>query len=393
MEYKKRILSIDVFRGLTILVMIFVNDLASVKGLPWWTYHIPYGTDGLTYVDVVYPAFLFIVGMSIPIAIEKRLDKGLSKLQLIKHILIRTVSLAIIGLLIMNGRAMSPEMTGISYPLWNVLMFIGVMLLWNVYPKNLKGKFKYLSYLKWLGLILLIFLLIIYRRDVDGAEEWIHPRNWSILGGIAFAYLSVCIIYLINRNFWYLLLVLAALIFLKIGVMEGFISFPRNLHPIIWPFGTGSTAAITLCGLLSSLIFVGNKFGESVRSKIIAGITFTTILAILGYLLLPFGLSKISGTPSWSILSSMYSLLVFISLFLLVDVYRKSRWANFIKPAGSNPLLTYLLPDIFYAIFTVQWLSESTGEGFPGVLRALIFTLFVLGWSAIMTKYKIRLQM
>jgi len=393
MKDNKRILSIDIFRGLTILVMIFVNDLASVKGLAWWTYHIPYGADGLTYVDVVYPAFLFIVGMSIPIAIEKRLNTGLSKLQLIKHILIRTISLAIIGLLIMNGRAMSPEMTGISYALWNVLMFIGVLLLWNVYPKNLEGKNKYVQYLKWLGLSLLVILLFIYRRDVDGVSHWIHPRNWSILGGIAFAYLSVCIIYLINRNIWYLLLVFIALICLKIGAVEEFITFPRKLHPIIWPFGTGSTAAITLCGLLSSLIFVGNKFGESVRNKMIAGISFTIILAIAGYLLLPFGLSKISGTPSWSLLSSMYSLLAFMILFLLVDVYHKSKWANFIKPAGSNPLLTYLLPDIFYAIFTVQWLSESTGEGLSGVIRALIFTLFILGWSALMTNYKIRLQM
>ena len=55
----KRILSIDIFRGLTILVMVFVNDLAGIKGLPWWNYHIPPGEQGLTYVDVVFPAFLF----------------------------------------------------------------------------------------------------------------------------------------------------------------------------------------------------------------------------------------------------------------------------------------------------------------------------------------------
>lgn len=350
----KRILSIDIFRGLTILVMIFVNDLASVEGLPWWTYHIPQGAYGLTYIDIVFPAFLFIVGMSIPIAIQKRLDDGLSKLILMKHVLIRTVSLAIIGLLIMNGRAMSPEMTGMSYSLWNVLMFIGVILLWNVYPKHLEKKYKYVPYLKWGGLCLLIFLLVIYRRDVDGIEKWIHPKNWSILGGIAFAYLSVCIIFLINRNIWYLLLVFFILMGLKIGFMEGVITFPRKLHPIIWPFGTGSTAAITLSGLITSLIFVGNKFGNTVKNKLITGSLFVVLLALVGYLLLPFGLSKISGTPSWSILSSMYSLIVFMILYILVDVNHKSNWANFIKPAGSNPLLTYLLPDIFYAIFTVK---------------------------------------
>ena len=95
MKDSNRVISIDVFRGLTILIMVFVNDVASVKGLPWWTYHIPGGEQGLTYVDIVYPAFLFIVGMSIPIAIEKRLAIGHSKLRLISHILIRTWSATI----------------------------------------------------------------------------------------------------------------------------------------------------------------------------------------------------------------------------------------------------------------------------------------------------------
>lgn len=70
-----RVLSIDIFRGLTMLVMIFVNDLAGVQGLPWWNYHIPSGVNGMTYVDVVFPAFLFIVGMAIPLAVERRLEK------------------------------------------------------------------------------------------------------------------------------------------------------------------------------------------------------------------------------------------------------------------------------------------------------------------------------
>ncbi len=70
-----RLSSIDIFRGLTMMLMIFVNDLASVKGLPWWTYHMPRRANGMTYVDMVFPAFLFIVGMSIPLAIRSRLNK------------------------------------------------------------------------------------------------------------------------------------------------------------------------------------------------------------------------------------------------------------------------------------------------------------------------------
>src|SRR5437867_2108929 len=72
-----RVYSVDVLRGLTILVMMFVNDLHSVKGAPVWMKHIhPSDSDGMTFVDVVFPAFLFIVGMSIPFAIGRRLERG-----------------------------------------------------------------------------------------------------------------------------------------------------------------------------------------------------------------------------------------------------------------------------------------------------------------------------
>ncbi|MCK5280498.1 MAG: DUF5009 domain-containing protein, partial [Cyclobacteriaceae bacterium] len=156
-----RILSVDIFRGITILVMVFVNDVASVKGLPWWTYHIGSGEQGITYVDVVFPAFLFIVGMAIPLAIKKRKSKGDTLLKLLLHTVIRSLSLVAIGLLIMNGRQVDPSATGISYAAWNVLMFIGVILLWNLYPKA-EGKKKLLfTVLKWTGLALLIVLLVI----------------------------------------------------------------------------------------------------------------------------------------------------------------------------------------------------------------------------------------
>ncbi len=45
-----RLASIDIFRGLTMVAMIFVNDLARVRGLPWWTYHMKATLDAMTYI-------------------------------------------------------------------------------------------------------------------------------------------------------------------------------------------------------------------------------------------------------------------------------------------------------------------------------------------------------
>ena len=65
---RERIYSIDVLHGITIFLMLFVNDLGWVNGVPWWMRHSPSNDDGITFVDLVFPAFLFVIGMSIPIA-------------------------------------------------------------------------------------------------------------------------------------------------------------------------------------------------------------------------------------------------------------------------------------------------------------------------------------
>src|SRR5665213_1621546 len=83
-----RIQSIDIFRGITLAVMIFVNDLDGTKNLPWWTFHAKANWDVMTYVDMVFPVFLFLVGMSLPIAIETRLRRNPSLLSLWGHVFV-----------------------------------------------------------------------------------------------------------------------------------------------------------------------------------------------------------------------------------------------------------------------------------------------------------------
>ena len=61
-----RITSIDAFRGITILAMIFVNELAGIRDIPAWMKHMRARADAMSFVDIVFPAFLFIAGMSIP---------------------------------------------------------------------------------------------------------------------------------------------------------------------------------------------------------------------------------------------------------------------------------------------------------------------------------------
>src|SRR6516162_9360338 len=83
----RRVASVDAMRGLTILLMVFVNDLG--RGAPAWMHHIqPSNADGMTLADVVFPMFLFLVGVSIPLAFERARAAGRSKGAQLGHVLI-----------------------------------------------------------------------------------------------------------------------------------------------------------------------------------------------------------------------------------------------------------------------------------------------------------------
>src|SRR5436305_5016239 len=93
-----RITSIDALRGFVMFTMIFVNDLAGApkKIVPDWLVHFSdrhHKGSGMTFVDLVFPAFLFIVGMSIPFALGSRLNKGEPVWKTFIHVIVRTVSL------------------------------------------------------------------------------------------------------------------------------------------------------------------------------------------------------------------------------------------------------------------------------------------------------------
>ena len=78
--YSRRNLAIDMLRALTMFTMIFVNDFWKVHDVPHWLEHATYGEDFMGLADIVFPCFLFAVGMSIPYALEGRYSKGYSKL-------------------------------------------------------------------------------------------------------------------------------------------------------------------------------------------------------------------------------------------------------------------------------------------------------------------------
>jgi len=96
----QRLVSLDVFRGITIAGMVLVNNPGSWEHIYWPLEHASW--SGWTPTDLVFPFFLFIVGVSIPLAFAKRLESGGSKRDLYLKIVKRTLIIFAIGLFL-NG--------------------------------------------------------------------------------------------------------------------------------------------------------------------------------------------------------------------------------------------------------------------------------------------------
>ncbi|MGA7521259.1 MAG: DUF5009 domain-containing protein [Acidobacteriaceae bacterium] len=388
-----RVVSIDIFRGITMAVMIFVNDLSSVRGLSKWTYHMPANVDAMTYVDMVYPAFLFIVGMSLPLAVRQRLRRNPSVGGLWLHVTLRSAALLALGLILANVDHCDSARMHLSPEVWALLGLGGAILLWNVYT-GLSSKVVLI--LRLVGAALLVFVFAIFRRAVPGGEAWINFSYPEILGLIGLTYFAVCLLYIPTRR--WRLAPLAWLIVLVAYNSACRAHWIRIGHvPLyIWPFGNGAMASLIMAGIVTSLIFLDEGRISGPARKMQLGILMGILAFAAGWFLRPLGISKIRATPTWALWTVAACCLLFTALYWLCDVKKRTGWAWLVRPAGSNTLLTYLIPDIYYflaALTGTAYLEDHWSRGWPGVLRAVAFTVAMLLVARAATRARLRMQL
>src|SRR5206468_1485638 len=93
-----RVLSVDVLRGITIAFMILVNDAGDSHHVYTQLEHAQW--NGWTLTDLVFPTFLFVVGMSIILSLYSRLQRGADKKELAIHTVRRAVTIFVVAMLI-----------------------------------------------------------------------------------------------------------------------------------------------------------------------------------------------------------------------------------------------------------------------------------------------------
>ena len=394
LDFTGRITSIDIFRGLTVLLMVFVDNLDFVKGLPWWTYHMPRQANGMTYVDMVFPAFLFVMGMSIPLAVARRIAEGDSRGKIWLYIVGRALSLVALGLFIANGPQVDQQHVGISSVSWDLLGFVGIALFWGGSTSSAAAVNKPLRrVVKYAGLLLLLVLAVVFRRtSQNGHVAWLDFSDWEILGLLGWAYLLAGSLYLLlQKNFAALVASLAALSALNALSTVGWFDWLKRFPTYLQPFEAG-LSSITVAGLICSLILVGGMLGNSFRTKAFWAVIYAAVLAGAAWMLTPLGVSKLRDTPAWCLYCAAVNTLLLVFLYWVADIKHWTRWAAFVKPAGSNALLAYMLAYVAYFIPFVFRLTADGTAGWYGVMRSLLFAVLVLAVTAVLTHFRFRLQ-
>lgn len=371
-----RIDSIDVIRAITMVLMIFVNDFWTLSNIPDWLKHAPRGVDGIGFSDVIFPAFLFIVGLSLPYAIENRRLKGETVLKIIQHVLFRTFALLTMGVFLVNGESINAQASGITAGTWFPMVCLCFILIWNNYSEKTSLVLK--SMLQYAAIFILILLSFIYRGGENGDIRF-ETHWWGILGLIGWAYLASALITVFAKNNGSILLA-GWIFFCALSILN-----KANLIPdsIFWDYlpGTikdGTLVALTMGGVLSSFVF-RHYVKKSASLKLSLVFVSASIgLIALSLLTRPYwGLSKLGATPAWLFLCSALTLLFFTLIYWIVDVWKKSYYFNFIKAAGTDTLLCYLIPYFFYGIYELSGfhLPELITSGWLGLLKSLLFAV------------------
>jgi predicted acyltransferase len=348
----------------------------------------------------VFPGFLFIVGVAIPLALHHRLSRGDPPVAVLGRILLRAASLLFVGVIMVNKGFFSPEATGMGRSWWYLLAMLCVVALWKVYPADVPVTRRqvYLALRVSAGLLLAVLVLLFRGKDAAGNTVWLQPAWWGILGLIGWAYLVNCGAYLVFRGSALALSgTLGLMIALYVGGRHGALDWLGPVQDFINVGQVfGSTAADVMIGVLVGSTFVGPAAGMSSGGRLRFLLLLGVGLFVAGTLLRPLhGINKVAATEAYALISGAWCVFGFFAVYLLMDVLNLRGWAGWLLPVGQNALLAFILPGIlssFLGVFGAQQVLSLASSGLPGALNAIVLTALVVALTSAATRVGIRLR-
>ncbi|MBR5087087.1 MAG: DUF5009 domain-containing protein [Muribaculaceae bacterium] len=347
----KRLLSLDILRGITIAGMLLVNNPGTWSHIYAPLEHAEW--IGLTPTDLVFPFFMFVMGVSMFFSLRKFNFKLSGSLML--KICRRTIILFLIGWVVqwfgMWLRGLYNPESQFFADMFGKLRILGVfqrLALVYFFGSMIAVLFKS-KFIPWIiGLILIVYAFILgfgngYEFSLD-----------NILSRIDCAVLG--------ENHMY--------------HEEAF----------------GLKLALDPEGILSTLpciahVLIGFMVGKCIntvhnnRDRIVEIAVWGALMLLVGWLL-QYGIpcSKKAWTSSYVLITCGMASCILAMLIYAIDIKGHNRWCRFFQAFGINPLFCYLVGTIFAIVFgTLRF--GTNAEGDPITIKSLIFD----GWSAVTT--------
>ena len=343
----KRLLSLDVMRGLTIAFMIMVNNNGGGNA---WTQMEHSDWNGITATDVVFPTFLFLVGISIVFAFEARLSRGATRAKLAWTCVRRSLILFLLGVVV-NG---FPEFHLEHLRFYGVLqriaicyLVVGLLYLWD---KRASSK-----------VAVIVAALVGY---------WVLVR-WVPVPGAGMPV----------RDFPFLDKDLNIVAWVDRHLMPGHLYEDWPLGNMRDPEGLLSTIpaiATTLIGLLAGLWLRGQKSMADKTKGLLAG---AAVCMILGYAWsLEFPLNKKMWTSSYVLVAAAWSLLLMALAFWAIEQkgWGKTGWSKALLwpwlVFGCNAITAYMISEtLLPLLFDIRLPWAGHRVGLMGVMRRHLF--------------------
>jgi predicted acyltransferase len=395
----QRLLSLDVFRGITIAGMILVNNPGS------WSYVYPplehARWHGWTPTDLIFPFFLFIVGVAMTLSFDKRLKRGDSRNELFVHVVRRSAVLFLLGLIL----AGFPR-THLVYNLIRLAFLIGVGAALLAVCDSLLARGYIRSRLSLEVLKTLVMVLSLCLVLANYNLETI--RIPGVLQRIAVCYFFASIIVMNSgwkgRALWALFFIVAYwdIIYL-IHAPAGYVPTGRNIvfggkegllgdfidNKIIGahvyrerpdPEGILSTLPAISTTLLG--VLVGNWL-QSKRShleKVVGLFVMANVGIVVGYVMsIWFPINKKIWTSSYVVFMAGMALQFLAMCYWLIDMKSYKKWTYPFVVYGTNAIA------VFFASGIVGRLLYSIQVTAPGgkqvAIKQYIFNNYFASWA------------
>jgi predicted acyltransferase len=348
-----RLVSLDVFRGLTVAAMILVTNPGTYSAVYWPLLHAEW--RGWTLTDMIFPSFLFIVGVSMTLSFASRQERRETRTSLARHLLMRVVLLIAIGLFL-NG-----------FPFF------------DLHTLRIPGVLQRIALCY---LISGLFYLSLLPASGNGAAST-RRRVWALSAAIVVLVLGywITLRYFPVPGF-------GPNRFDSLGNLGAYIDRGVFGTRHMWPYGTTPGYGVTFDpeGLLSTLpatanLLVGLLTGELLRTRR-SGLRKAVVLGLAGVVLFSLGMAlgpmlpivKKIWTSSFVLLSAGFSLMAFALSYWVLDAQRWRRWMRPLTVPGlvfgTNAILAFAITNMITPLTDVIHLH-------PGV------TLHSWGYQAI----------